>query len=259
MRATTIHLLGVMALSTALGACTDSTSATGTARMTMQSASQRDSTPSGPTAGDSRTLTIGSDVLVISKVELVLRKIELEGVRSATCENDDLESGGASTSSAECAEVTAGPVLFDVPLGVGATQQLSVTIPAGSYHELHFQIHKLTGRPADQAFLSAHPDLSNTSVRVTGTFNGAAFVFMTDLEVSQNIELGTPLVANASGTTALTLYVDVSKWFVNAGGTALLDPSLALSGQPLKATVDNNIRASFHAFRDENHDGASDD
>ena len=55
---------------------------------------------------------------------------------------------------------------------------------------------------------------------------------------------------------ALTIRTDVSKWFVN--GTALVDPGTALVGGANEGLVENNIRASFRGFHDQNENGLDD-
>ena len=52
------------------------------------------------------------------------------------------------------------------------------------------------------------------------------------------------------------MLLDVNGWFLNQGGAALLSP-LALT-QQTRSQVEQNIRLSFHAFRDQNHDGGED-
>ena len=70
------------------------------------------------------TFTDGTNTLVISKVELVAREIELHraGV-TADC---------APGVSGDCEELELGPVLIDVPLGVaGASSGIADGYPAG--------------------------------------------------------------------------------------------------------------------------------
>jgi hypothetical protein len=73
-----------------------------------------------------------------------------------------------------------------------------------------------------------------------------------------NVELEQPVDVAEGSTLELTLSIDLSGWFANAGGTGLVDPVQALDGQPLESMVEQNIRSSFHAFEDENGDGAAD-
>lgn len=264
----------MLAGSAALAACSGSTSlgASGQSQMTMSLAG----TPDGPTASPmlasaataaatgADTIISGSDVLIITSAQLVLRQVELESNAAVDggerC--DDVSVGvaagpvSANASATNCAELKLGPILFDVPLGAGVTQQFTVTIPAGTYHELKLQIHKPTGS-ADQAFLAANPTFDGVSVRVVGTFNGTPFTFTTDLTAVAEIEFPKPVTFAESGAHNVTLQVDVGSWFHPAGG-AVIDPASALKGQPNENTVKQRIRASLHAFEDDDHNGLAD-
>jgi hypothetical protein len=190
----------------------------------------------------------GGNTLVIDRVQLVLREVELE--------NETHQSACDTTSSSEgdCAEIELGPFLVDLPLGVGgAARTVTASVPAGTYDEVKFKIREPDNdTDADAAFVAAHPDFAHTSVKVEGSFNGTPFTFVSDLEAELKLELNPPLVVDGSGTTDLTLFADLGTWFRDAGGT-LLDPS-SVSGQ----TVADNIAGGFHAFEDENHDGSDD-
>src|SRR2546428_21934 len=56
------------------------------------------------------------------------------------------------------------------------------------------------------------------------------------------------------GTTNFTVSVDVASWFKDASG-AFLDPNDPANAE----TINANIRHSFRAFADEDHDGVDDD
>lgn len=222
------------------------------------------------------TFSDGTNTLVLTKVQLVVREIELEAHGAACAQpaisasltadqggtgggSDDPsgdDHGGASGRDGSCAEVKLGPVLLDVPVTVaGAQQTLSVTLPAGNYDEFKFQIHKPEGSN-DRAFLDANPAFAGTSIHVEGTWNGTPFTFNSGLTAVQKVELAQPLAVAADQTTDLTMLVDVSQWFTRGG--ALLDPNTGNSGQPNQGVIENNIRASFHAFEDHDHDGEDD-
>jgi len=200
------------------------------------------------------TISDGTNVLVMTKVEMVMRDIKFERQNEEAC--DSVETEG---NKDDCEEFHGGPVLIDLPLGVGATHEFTVTADTGTFDEIKLKIHKPedNGDAADQAFIAQNPAFANISIRVTGTFNGAAFVFTTDLSAEQKISISPPLVVGAQTAVSVTLKVDVSTWFLN--GTVAIDPSLALKGQPLEGLVKNNIEASFDAFHDDEHDGRSDD
>lgn len=207
----------------------------------------------GSAAGTPDTITLGADVLVINSVELVLRDVEFERMNSDACDS-------LSTGHDDCEEVDAGPVLLDLPLGAGATQAFTVSVDSGTYDEIELKLHKPedSGGAADQAFLAAHPDLKDVSVRVSGTFNGTPFTWTTDVNAEQELDLQPPLTVDATGSAEATLFVDIHSWFLQAGGAALIDPALALKGGVFEGVVANNIKASFEAFEDEDHDGSGD-
>ena len=109
------------------------------------------------------TFTDGINTLVITQVQLVLREIELNRV-------EETNSCGESADD-RCEELEVGPVLLDLPLGTGgATRAFSVAVDTGTFDEVEFEIHKPSDDDAsDVAFLQAHPDLADVSVRVTGS------------------------------------------------------------------------------------------
>lgn len=240
-----IGLIGTLALA----ACGTMVDANGAGTLNLQTATAREPAISA----SERSLDVNGDVLVISSVELVAREIELEG-------DDDACDGGSSadSSASDCGEVEAGPVLLTLPLTPGASQAVSAAVSAGTYNEVKFRIDTPdddTGM--DRAFRAAHPDFSDVSIRVTGTFNGAEFTFTSRIDAEQEINLPSPIVTG-DASVDLTLFVDVDRWFLTADGSALINPTLALAGGPMQAVVENNIKASFQAFEDHDHDGSDD-
>jgi hypothetical protein len=196
------------------------------------------------------TFTDGTNTLVIDRVDLVLREIELKrSAASADC-------GEAQTEDA-CEELEVGPVLVSLPLGVGgAARAFSVIVAPGSYDKVEFEIHSPSSSD-DAAFIQANPELDGASVRVSGSYNGVPFDFVSDLNAEQELALIPPLVVSASGATDLTLFVDLDGWFRDAGGS-LIDPATAASGQPNEDVIKQNIQRALNAFEDENRDGADD-
>jgi len=196
------------------------------------------------------TFIVGTNTLIITKAQLVLRNIRLKQRETAAC-------GDSEPRPAGCEEFKAGPIVLDLPLTPGASPQVTVTIPPGTYDKVEFKIHKVSDK--DTAFVAANPTFANKSIHVEGTYNGTAFTFDTDLDVEQEMELATPLViADTTTSTNLTVRVDVSTWFKTAAG-ALIDPSTANNGGANNGVVTENIQHSFKAFRDKEHDGGDDD
>jgi hypothetical protein len=196
------------------------------------------------------TVGDGTNSIVITKAQIVVRKLELKSSDVTACAEED------NSSSDDCEEVKVGPMLVDPPLTAGATSELTASIPAGTYRELEFQIHKPTSTTADQAFVTANPNFANASIRVEGTYNGTPFVFTSAMTDVFELEFNPPITLDADNKN-VTIKVDLSTWFRN--GTAVIDPTTANPGQPNETLVRNNIRASFKSFEDDDHNGHDDD
>jgi hypothetical protein len=245
-------LTAVAALATIVLAACDAGGPSTSAQVNFSVATQ----PSAAAAaGGSESFTDGSSTLVIDRVQLVLREIELKRVEAtASCGDSSADSGRDG-----CERLELGPILLDLPLGAGgAAHSFTVPVTAGSYDEIEFKIHPPSHDDTpDAAFVQAHPEFAGVSVQVDGTFNGIGFTYTSDLSAEEEIELSPPLAVAESSTADLTLLVDLDRWFRNGGGT-LVDPASANVGLANESLVESNIRATLHAFEDENHDGTDD-
>jgi hypothetical protein len=191
------------------------------------------------------TVTVGVNTLVITKAQLVIRRLQLERSTATSCPDDD-------ATRPECAEMKTGPILVDLPLTATASSAVTASVPEGTYSRIQFKIHKPTSTPADAAFVTANPSFANTSIRVEGTYNGSPFVFTST--ITENIQLTfTPPVVIDADNQNVTVQVDLGNWF-KVGGT-LIDPTTANPGQPNAQAVTANIRASLRAFEDDDRNG----
>jgi len=243
-----IALLSVAALATTVLAACDAGGPSTSAQVSFGVASQPAAASS---SGSSETFTDGSNTLVIDRVQLVLREIELKRTEVTTsCDGSGHDS---------CEQLELGPILLDLPLVSGSvTHSFTVPVTAGSYDEVEFKIQPASHDDSpDAAFVQAHPDLAGVSVQVDGTFNGVAFTYTSDLSAEEEIELSPPLDVAESATADLTLLVDLDRWF-RSGAGLLVDPASANAGLANEALVESNIRATLHAFEDENHDAMDD-
>jgi hypothetical protein len=249
------RMLAVLGMAAALAACSDGTGpgAARTASLTFTT---------GPAGGPlfSRmgvaddTIISGSDVLVITRAQIVLREIELKR------ENDDVCESGVEGDDDACEEFETGPMLVDLPLGGLAETAITIEADTGTYDEIDFELHKPEdgGDAADAAFLAQNPDFDRISIRVEGTWNGTPFVFTSDVNVEQENELVPPLVITETTGTNVTLRVDLSTWFRNGSGV-LVDPASGNKGGQNESVITENIKVSFHAFEDEDRDGDESD
>lgn len=258
------HSMTILAVAaaTTLAACSSTSSGSGSAgsvalNLATTPVARTAAMAAGPGVSlASETIADGTNTLLIDSAAVVLRKIELQSADTAqgACHPDD----DTERPDDDCEEIKLAPVLVDLPLGgTTAERQFTVEIPAGTYDELEFKIHKLTSSSRDAALLAQHPEFANASIRLKGTFNGTPFTFLSDVTAEYEQELSPPLVIAAAGATDLTINVDLDSWF-RPNGTTLINPATANKGQPNESVVANRIRASFKGFEDKNRDGRED-
>ena len=217
------------------------------------------STSLSPDGTPSRNVTVtsGANVLVITKAQLVLSRIELQRV-GAVCA-DTAAVGDDTDDEHSCAELSLAPSVIDLPVDATVLSKLGVSVPAGTYSALEVKVRAIrTGDHGNGsvAFLAAHPELAGVSVVVQGTFNGKAFTYTGSPKAEFEATFNPPLTVTTTGVN-LTVNVDLATWFRVSGG-ALVDPSTANAGGANANVVADNIKRSFKAFRDDNHDGHDD-
>lgn len=244
----------VLLISAGLGACTETNGLGTLSSVQVSFATQSASTlavhRTGGAGALGDTTVIGADTLVLASVELVLRELELKRANVTDCPADGVDDDS-------CEKFETGPVLVELPLTPGAQQAFAADIPAATYAEVEFEIRKPDdGDPDDQAFLQQHPEFAGVSIRITGTFNGAPFTHVTELDVEQELTLDPRLVVVEGASTNLTIFVSVAGWYVVNG--VLVDPATANKGQPNESAVSNNIKDSFRAFEDDDRSGSED-
>ncbi len=254
----TVKPIGLIALAAGLVACSSTGPSAGGSTVSFNTATHAGTPPAASlaslaTAPTPFTVTLGANTLEFTDVQLVARNIEFQRQgKDVVCESD-------VNAEQDCEELNVGPVLLDLALTAGASQSFSVQVAAGTYDKAELHIHQVSsGDAADAAFLSANPGFDGVSIKATGTYNGTPFTFTTGLDAEQEIALSPPITTDGSTPASVTLFVDVSSWFKTADGTGLVDPATALTGQPNQSLVENNIKKSFEAFEDENHDGVND-
>ena len=252
--------LAVLTLITAIAAltaCNDSTGPGGNAAQVSLSftagAAGAPAAASGLFAGPADfTFSDGQNELIITKAEVVLREIELERVEVVDCDVAPEPEG--------CEDFEIGPMLLDLALDGSVDQSVTIAVDPGTYDELEFDIHKVSGDdPADEAFATANPDLVDVSIRVQGTYNGVAFTYVTDLNEEQEYDLVPPLVIeeDMASSTNVTVRLDLAQWFRDPSGN-LIDPVSANKGGVNEDYVKDTIRDSIEAFEDDDRDGDDD-
>lgn len=194
---------------------------------------------------------VGTDELLITRAQIVLREIEFE-------REDSLAGCTSSFDDDSCEKVEVGPVLVDLPLNGSPLTQITATVPEGTFDEIEFELeHADDDSASERAFRAAHPEFNGLSVRVEGTFNGQPFTFVSSVRAELELEFDPPLVVGESGHN-VTVSVDLAGWFRRTDGT-LIDPRTANPGGANAGVVATNIRSSFDAFDDDDRDGRDDD
>ena len=228
-----------------LAACSDA-AGTGRAPVTL-SFSGMSSAPAAATAISGPALSVsvtsGTNTVVITKAQVVLSHIELSRIESAGCATTGEDS--------ECEEMKVDPMLIDLPVTPTVTQEISVTLPAGTYHQFEAEIRAPhVGEPGVDAFLAANPSFAGKSLHVEGTYNGTPFTYDGAPEAEIHIPFNPPLTVATSSANNVTVRVDISSWFKDGSGLVIDPTNLANAG-----TIVENIKKSFHAFEDDNRDG----
>ena len=203
----------------------------------------------GATVDGGLAVAVGTDELVITRAQIVLREIEFEyedSLPGCVSRYDDDD---------ECEKIEMGPVLVDLPLNGSLRTQLTAPVPAGTFDEIEFELeHAHDDSASERAFRREHPEFNGISVRVEGTFNGQPFTFVSSVRAELEMEFSPPLVVGESGHN-VTISVDLARWFRRTDGT-VIDPRTANPGSVNAGIVASNIRSSFDAFNDDDRDGS---
>jgi hypothetical protein len=234
------HTAALALLGTALVAgCSDGTSPDTPRTVSLSFSSRASGAAASIAPGLSAAIVVGSgaEAITITRVQLVLREIELKTSQNDACASE--------TGDDDCEELSIGPVLVDLPLDGSVTSPISVAIPEGTYREVELELHKPDdGNARDQAF-------ARRSVRIEGTHAGAPFVLTSEVDAELELEFEPPLVVGADGGN-VTINVDVARWFRTATGAVLAPTTANLSA------IGGNVVASFKAYDDHDRDGTED-
>src|SRR2546422_60720 len=125
-------------------------------------------------------ITLGTDQICVTRVDLVLREIELKRLEVAACD--------AIPDNGDCEDFETGPILVTLP-PFGVTQVTVKDAPNGMYDKFEFKIHK-PDPSNDGGFVGTLPQgfPSGVSIRVQGVYNANAqsFDFQSDLRSEEH-------------------------------------------------------------------------
>jgi hypothetical protein len=231
MTANLSRLLPASALCLALAACggsESSSSVTISARLAGAGGAA--------VAGAPRALTVAGGRVEISELWMVIRDIKLgrPGVE-----------GEVNAGNGPFLLHLAGPALDG-----GVSQEFSIEVPAGSYDELRFIVHKLEDF---QTIGVPELDGPRASLAMTLTIDGTdPLTFTSDLNEAQRIG-GAFVVEDGQAPDNITISIDPAGWFQD--GSGFLDPRDGANRQ----AIEDAIRTSIDAFEDDDRNGLSDD
>jgi hypothetical protein len=246
------RVLAIVCAAAGASACSDATTSGARRPLTISLTTQSQGVVADRALADI-SIAAGASTLVITKAQLLARRIELAPANAATCTGTAEEGDDNGEVEDGCAEVETGPALLDLPVDASTKTNITASVPPGTYRGLELRIGPVSsGNRRSLEFLTAHPDFKNASVRVEGTYNGKAFVFMSPVDARIETLFSAPVTVDASNPN-VTIAIDLTNWFSDgAGGT--LDPSNSANASRISA----NIAGSFHAFEDDDHDGHDD-
>lgn len=202
----------------------------------------------------SLVIGIGADTLRIDSIKVVLAQISLFTAADSTCGDD----GHDDMKDNSCSPLAAGPIVVRLPLTAGDSQVMSVPVPKNTYTGMSFRVHKPNTQDTSAtvtAFLAAHPEWKNLSIKVDGAFDGQPVHWQGDPVVQVKEKFSPPVVVSDTSGLNFTLHVSAASWFVAQNGS-LINPNSATG--PLYPQIAMNINKSFHAFEDDKHNGHDD-
>lgn len=232
-----------------LGACDDSTRPTGTRPVGVRFGGGAPATTSA--IRGSVVVSSGSNTLSIDTVKMTLEDIDLE----RTAQSIDCEMVVDADDHADCSDYFPGPYLVTLDLNGGLTSPLTLDAQEGTYDVASFDISVPDGGdPAQVAYLAAHPDMDDVSVRIVGRYNGTPFSFALDLRGDQEIAIQ-PLLEvtdGSSGPLALRVSFDVASWFRRPDGSVINPATICSADQSCtdRTIVEQNIERAIQSYSD---------
>jgi hypothetical protein len=174
--------------------------------------------------------------LVLDSVKILLKNIKLN----------------VSAASSDSVNFKTGPFALKLNLNSSVNLFTTAMIPEGSYDKVKFEIHKLEdGEVAniDTAFSFGG---GRYSVVVYGKFNLIPFIYRSTKSAHQKLTFTPAITVNSQTKSNITLTVQPYTWFWT--GSDYLDPMLASN----ENDIDNKIKASFKAIKDNDKNGVPD-
>lgn len=213
----------------AAGACSDTTGPENGDRVAVRFAAVTPAPAQGSVQAGSLELTGSNGTLRIDEMHVIVAEFELK--------RDDDVCDDLPGDDDDCEEFEAPPAFLDVPLDGSGVIAVRHTVPAGTYHELDFEIEDLEDDEDSSAkaqqiavlraqILAQFPDWpQDASILVIGSFTpvgGDAVPFRVYFEAEVEIEmhLVPPVVIDGTGVDPeFTVRIDPNMLFRNSDGT----------------------------------------
>ncbi len=223
-----------------LGACADATGTSGANARTSVSFQASRTTAAATGSADLAAAVIpvtqGGHTLDITSAEMVVSRVTLKPAGDSAFSEGDSDNESDSDRR-DAATIRSGATTIALPLDSWVITPFTSPVPQGSYNRLRL----------DTDFL-----------RVKGTYDAQAFDVTLPVNLHLQLRLDPPLVVGpATDSANVTVNVNVTQWFVRNG--TVLDPRTLQGDRSLLNSVRNAIRASFHAYKDRDHDGRDHD
>ncbi|HEY0997623.1 MAG TPA: hypothetical protein VGD77_16655 [Gemmatimonadaceae bacterium] len=223
-----------------LGACADATGTGGAnARTSVSFQAARTTAGSMGSANLSAAVipvTQGGHTLDITSAEVVVSRVTLKPAGDSAFSEGDSDNESDSDRK-DAATVRMGATTIALPLDSGVITPFTSQVPQGTYNRLRLDADYL---------------------RVKGTYDAQPFDVTLPVNLHLQLRIAPPLVVGSATDSAnVTVNVNVPQWFVRDG--TVLDPRRLQDDRSLLNSVRNAIRASFHAYKDRDHDGREHD
>lgn len=183
-----------------------------------------------PDTLDARTI----DTLIIDSAKILIKDIKLNG-----------------SGSADTAFFAGGPYVLNLKPDSSVNVVSVGVLTAGLYDKVKFEIHKPAPNevPPDPEFADSN---GTYSAIVKGKFNGTTFIYRSKKSAHQIVSLGGTVFIVYEFGTNVTLLVKPYRWFLENGN--YLNPLDSAN----ENDIDNNIKDSFKAFKDNDGNGIPD-
>lgn len=144
----------------------------------------------------------------------------------------------AGEEEEECPSVAVGPLVAKIVMNGGISNIVIGDLPAGSYDEIRFKIHKpsINEEISDPDFVEGNKTFS---VVIKGTFNMIPFVYKSKLSLTKRLVLSDPMVISTSSRFNIIMVIEPNFWFIRDG--EFIDPEIESNHH----IIDDNIRDSF--------------